>query len=192
MRYILIILVLLLLGSLFYAVKNRQCCGSDAGKPAATSISNEATGATDKAIVAGSTANKGDKAIEESTTKEEMEETKEATSSITQSATTKSFPSYNHADHITIQSVDNLKIIPFSKDNKLNVEVQALMEETCSSLQNSLSKVNIRAYGKGQGGYLRKMEDFLIRCGVSPSRVRLSHHKTNDDYKDQIVFSISE
>ncbi len=208
MRIILILIVFALLGVLFYNIKNK-CCGANGAKakPSATSVSQGSSSNSEivSTAIVGTNVAETSTDITTDTNNPSANKTNASSSgndtvsssgenivdSRTQDPSSKASSTYNHDEYTTIRSKGNLKIIPFSADNNINVEVQALLEETCTKLEGSLTKVHIHAYGRGKVGYLQKMEDFLIRCGLSPTRVTLSHHKVTDEYNKQIVVGFS-
>ncbi len=182
-RVILIVLMWVLLGVLFFTIK-KNCCGNkpQAQLPAATSVSGQTSNDQTDIVKPDEDVSSSDSAVVG-----ERSEMDKDTQSLTQNA---SQTNYDYNEYSTIKSDDDKSIIPFSEESTLSTEVQALLEETCSDLSTSLDKVRITAYGENRSGYLRKMEDFLIRCGVSPGRVDLSSKSKNDTYEDEIVLQV--
>ncbi len=179
-RIILIMLMWVLLGVLFFTIK-KNCCSN---QPAILMV--PATSETDQSVDPHSDLPKAD---EVSVSDSEL--TNETAVADSQNKTSESSETnFEYDEFSTIRSEDDKSIIPFSEDNNLSTEVQALLEETCARLSTSLAKVQITAYGEDRSNYLRKMEDFLIRCGLSPGRVDLSSRGKNDTYEDKIVLQV--
>lgn len=191
MRALLIFILWLLLGWFFYSMKS-NCCSH----PSSVSAKSAAVLPGDKGP---------EKKISDDTAKviseEEVTESKSVTE--TEEFTTKAntlqndpesreqIEPYDYEKSLNIKTSANLSLIPATDESKLDDELKALLERTCLKLSNNLSKVQMVSYAENQNRKMRKIEDFLIRCGLSPGRINFkTSNKENEDYTGKIVFEI--
>lgn len=121
--------------------------------------------------------------------------TKNSASTSRAAAPTKQTPqdsSYDHSSFNTFKTEGDRTVIPSKDKDMMDDEMQALLEQTCESHSNSMGKVMITAYGKNQASTMNKMENFLIRCGLSPQRVNVRQTKSTDKYSDKLVLQITQ
>lgn len=184
MRAFLIFLLWLLLGWFFYSMKNSCCSLPSTSAKSASILPGDKTTSIVSSTDTSQVLTEGDVQEPSSTTQAGTEK-----ANITETA--EEAKPYNYENSKSIKTKDNLSLIPANGESTLDDELKALLENTCHQLRNNLSKVSIISYAEGQHRKMKKMEDFLIRCGLSPGRVNFkTSYQENEDYDDRIVFKI--
>ena len=100
---------------------------------------------------------------------------------------------YDYEADKTIVNEGGISAIPLKEENTFNDEIKAQLEQYCARMQNDLSKIYINGYDNGDKLARKttmKMENFLIICGVSPSRVVRTNRITKDERNSHIQMYI--
>ena len=87
---------------------------------------------------------------------------------------------YNYDADNTIMAKDGVSIIPLKPDDTFSDEIKAHLEQICKDLSHNFSKVKIEGYNNQDiiaAKTAVNMENFLIRCGVSPFRISRTNSK---------------
>lgn len=168
MKALIVLLLWLLLGFGYYSAQNAYC------------NSSQSTAALPQAKVMTKAINP---ALQSQTI---TQEASDVDTTITQTI------DYAHSTFVTFEKDGNKTVIDITEDEPMNDEMNALLESSCNELQNNMKKILITSYGNTPDVTMKKMEDALIRCGLSPQRVLLYSKKSNDTYDNKLVFEIIE
>ena len=203
MRIAFIFLLWLLLGVFFFKVKD-TCCShkthattvvpavEDDTSTVSDTLTTDVSGTDSTQLDQGSDSTSADETSAQDASTEVQAETRATPQAEETTSESNDRYTYDDATYNTITQDGNASIIPFSDTEEIGDEIMALLEKTCSRLSDNMSKVRITAYGSGQGKVLSRMENFLIRCGVSPGRVSvMTSSSDNSKYSDNIVLDIT-
>ena len=89
---------------------------------------------------------------------------------------------YDYESDHSIKVEKGISNIPLMTDNPFSDEIKAHLEQFCASMQNDLSKIHLQGYDAGDKlarETSMDMENFLIRCGISPGRIVRMNRNTD-------------
>ena len=167
MKSFFVVLCWLLLGLFFWSM-SKSCCQRG-------EVSNSAAVVADKFVQDSSS----EVVVSLDTSSLASTENKMNSTSVTTSPSI----NYDYEADKTIVMEGGLSTIPLSEENTFNDEIKAHLEQFCAKMQNDLSKIYVKGYDSGDNlarETMMKMENFLIICGVSPSRIVRTNRKAKD------------
>lgn len=87
---------------------------------------------------------------------------------------------YDHSTYNTITVENGSSHIPLKTEDTFNDEIKAHLEQVCAKMGGNLSKVKIVGFNRDNRLASKtslSMENFLIRCGISPFRISRTNCK---------------
>jgi len=173
MKAFVVILCWLLIG-FFYWSMSQTCCtpGADNSKGALIGQTNT----TSTSVPTVDTV-KNSTSISDDTTGN-IQNGNQSNSTISTQKTNSGSLNYDHSLYNTITEEHGISNIPLKTEDPFNDEIKAHLEQVCTKMNGNLSKLRIVGYNKENWLASKtgmKMENFLIRCGVSPFRISRSN-----------------